>query len=74
MLNALFVLTLLLLSLLSNLESEYFGILLIFFFQLHAVTRINKLRSLLSAVFWRHCMYSGEIQSRALPRHEAMEI
>ena len=51
--------------------------------QLHAVSRTQqgrqrepslKMRSPLSAEFWRHCVLSVGTQRRALPRHQSEEM
>ena len=52
--------------------------------QLHAVSRthqgrqrepsVTTFRSPLSALFWRHCVLSGETQRRALLRYQSEEM
>ena len=59
-------------------------ILYFFIYQLHAVSRtqqrrqgepnVKALRAPFSAEFWRHCVLTGRIQRRALPRHQSEEM
>ena len=60
------------------------SIIIIFIFQIHAVSRtlqgrqrepsVKTLRSPFSAEFWRHCVLSGGTQCHACPRHQSKEM